>query len=232
LPDPNAPLPTVTECINFMQLTLEAFRQEDASNLENISVERAKSLQRCKEIIETRYIPAGSMLPTIKINARVVIKKTAYSSQPPQRGDIVVFQPTEVLKKQNFTEPFLKRIIGLPGETLQVKNGLVYINGKPLKETYIEEPAQYEFGPVVVPANQYFMLGDNRNNSYDSHYWGFLPRELIIGKAIGIFCPVDNQQILDTSKTLSDEEKVALSALFRSSKDFCQSISSGQMNQQ
>jgi signal peptidase I len=221
LPNQYAPLPTATECINFMRLSIEALRENNASKLENISAENAQSLQRCSEIIEARYIPSGSMLPTLTINARLVVDKTAYRSQLPQRGDIVIFQPTEALKKQNFRDSFLKRIIGLPGETLQVKNGLVYINGKPLQEKYLEERPDYKFGPVVLPAKQYFVLGDNRNNSYDSHYWGFLPRKLIFGKAIGVFCPVENQKILDFSNTLSNEKKVALSAFFKSSKSLC-----------
>ncbi|HEY9669899.1 MAG TPA: signal peptidase I [Waterburya sp.] len=228
LRDPNAPLPTATECINVMQLTLEALHQNNVGKLENISAEQGRSLTRCPEIIETRYIPSRSMLPTLQINDRLLIDKTVYRSQLPRRGDLVLFQPTEVLRQQNFKEVFLKRIIGLPGEKLSVKNGLVYINGKPLQENYIEERPQYEFGPVVVPANQYFVLGDNRNNSYDSHYWGFVPRELIVGKAIGIFCPVERQQILDDSKLLSNDKKAALSALFRSSASVCTITPDGQ----
>jgi signal peptidase I len=229
LRDPNAPLPTASECINFMQLSLEALHQDNLGKLEDISAEQTRSLTRCSEIIEARYMPSGSMLPTLQINDRLLIDKTAYRSQHPQRGDLVLFQPTEVLRQQNFKDVFLKRIIGLPGETLAVKDGLVYINGKPLQEKYIEERPQYNFGPVVVPANQYFVLGDNRNNSYDSHYWGFVPRELLVGKAIGIFCPVEHQQILDDSKVLSDDKKAALSALFRSSASLCAITPDGQM---
>ncbi|BAU10535.1 signal peptidase I [Leptolyngbya sp. NIES-3755] len=144
-------------------------------------------------VAEARYIPAGSMLPTLQISDRLIIDKLTYRFESPKRGDIVVFSPTEALKKQNFNDAFIKRIIGLPGDRVQVKGGLVYINDQPLREPYIgkENAADYEWGPQVVPPNAYFVLGDNRNNSYDSHYWGFVPRENIIGKATQRFYPFD-----------------------------------------
>ncbi len=90
-------------------------------------------------------------------------------------GEIVVFSPTETLKQQNFKDAFIKRIIGLPGEKVQVKGGKIYINDQPIAENYIQEPTNYQFGPVTVPPHSYFVLGDNRNNSYDSDYWGYVP---------------------------------------------------------
>lgn len=144
-------------------------------------------------VAEARYIPSGAMLPTLQINDRLIIDKLTYRFESPKRGDIVVFSPTEALRKQNFNDAFIKRIIGLPGDQVQVKGGLVYINNQPLRESYIakEDAAQYEWGPQTVPPNAYFVLGDNRNNSYDSHYWGYVPRENIIGKATQRFYPFD-----------------------------------------
>jgi signal peptidase I len=104
-------------------------------------------------------------------------------------GEIVVFSPTETLKQQNFKDAFIKRIIGLPGEKVQVKGGKIYINDQPIAENYIQEPTNYQLGPVTVPPHSYFVLGDNRNNSYDSYYWGYVPRENIIGKATKRFWP-------------------------------------------
>lgn len=144
-------------------------------------------------VAEARYISSGSMLPTLQVNDRLIIDKMTYQFSIPKRGDIVSFLPTEALQKQNLHDAFLKRIIGLPGDKVQVKNGSVYINDQPLREDYIgkDEAPQYELDPQVVPPNSYFVLGDNRNNSYDSHYWGFVPRKNIIGKASQRFYPFD-----------------------------------------
>lgn len=143
-----------------------------------------------KFVAEARYIPSGAMIPTLQIDDRLIIDKWSYRFQQPQRGDIVVFSPTETLKQQNFKDAFIKRIIGLPGDKIQVKDGKVYVNNQPLEEKYIAEAPNYQYGPVTVPPNSYFVLGDNRNNSYDSHYWGFVPKENIIGKASKRFWPL------------------------------------------
>ncbi len=141
-------------------------------------------------VAEARWIPSGSMEPTLQINDRLIVDKVSYRIQSPQRGDIVVFNPTDTLKAQNFNDAFIKRVIGLPGDKVEVKDGRVLINGIPLPEEYIADKPQYQYGPVKVPLNSYLMLGDNRNNSYDSHYWGFVPRDRIIGKAVVRFWPL------------------------------------------
>jgi signal peptidase I len=148
-------------------------------------------------VAEARYIPSGSMLPTLQINDRLIIDKISYNFRNPERGDIVVFSPTDALKAQNFKDAFIKRLLGLPGDKVEVKEGRVYVNDQPLKENYIEEKPNYNFGPVTVPPNQYLVLGDNRNNSYDSHYWGFVPRDHIIGKAVVRFWPLNRVGELD-----------------------------------
>lgn len=167
------------------------------------------------DAFEVRYIPSKAMSPTLQVNDRVLIDKLAYSPGSPERGDLVVFKPTENILRDNpsLKEPMIMRIIGLPKETVEVKGTKVYINNQPLEEKYIAQKPQYRFGPVTVPAKSYFVLGDNRNNSYDSHFWGFVPQALIIGKAIGIYCPSGRQRLLDTSTPLTIEAKVMLSAL-------------------
>lgn len=144
-------------------------------------------------IAEPRYIPSDSMVPTLHVGDRVVVEKISYHLQPPKTGDIVVFAPPEQLQEQGFTQDqaFIKRIIGLPGQTVAVKKGLVYLNDKPLVEKYIAEPPQYQWGPYRVPENEYFVMGDNRNNSNDSSRWGFLPKQNIIGRAVVRFWPLE-----------------------------------------
>jgi signal peptidase I len=148
-------------------------------------------------IAEARYIPSGSMEPTLQINDHLMIEKVSYHLQKPERGDIVVFNPTDTLKQENYHQAFIKRIIGLPGDTVEVKGGHVYINGEVITEDYIKEVPKYNYGPQIVPDDQYLVLGDNRNNSYDSHFWGFVPRENLIGKAFVRFWPLNRVGTID-----------------------------------
>jgi signal peptidase I len=137
-------------------------------------------------VAEARYIPSGSMEPTLQINDRLIIEKISYDFEPPQRGDIVVFRPPAELNQK---EAFIKRVIGLPGDQVEVKDGLVYVNGEALEETYIADQPEYVFGPVEVPEEAYLVLGDNRNRSFDSHQWGFVPKDHILGRAVFRFWP-------------------------------------------
>lgn len=159
-------------------------------------------------VAEARYIPSGSMLETLQINDRLIIDKLSYNFSSPQRGDIIVFNPTVALEKQKFHDAFIKRVVGLPGEKVELKNGKVYINGKVLRERYTEgqetstdvcpagQPA-YLSKAVVVPANSYLVLGDNRRNSYDGRCWGLVPRDRIIGKASVRFWPLNSLGAID-----------------------------------
>jgi signal peptidase I len=146
-------------------------------------------------VAEARYIPSESMVPTLEINDRLIIEKVGYHFREPQRGDVVVFSPTKTLEEQNYHEAFIKRVIGLPGETVEVRNGRVYINNEPLSEPYIADEPDYQYGPQTVPQGQYLVLGDNRNKSYDSHAWGFVPKENIIGRAVLRFWPLNRAKL-------------------------------------
>lgn len=163
-------------------------------------------------VAQAYNIPSGSMKPTLLVGDFILVNKLVYRFSEPQRGDIVVFKyPIDP------NIDFIKRIVALPGEEVEVRNNQVFINGKPLplievgrgeensvrKVIYeevlpegIKHKVQFyedfpfskrDFGPVVVPPNHYFVMGDNRDNSEDSRYWGFVPRENIVGKAFVIY---------------------------------------------
>lgn len=149
-------------------------------------------------VAEARYIPSGSMEPTLEINDRLVVEKVSYYFNLPERGDIVVFWPPESLfPPGKRRDAFIKRVIGLPGDTVEVRNGQVIVDGEVLQEDYIKAPPNYQWGPETVPAESYLVLGDNRNSSYDSHAWGYVPRENIIGRAVVRFWPPDRLGGLD-----------------------------------
>lgn len=185
-------------------------------------------------IAELRWIPSGSMRPTLLEGDRIVVEKlTKYHNiwdihkfeNTPQRGDVMIFYPPFVKLKTNPWSVFsrltgffckdiayIKRVIGLPGEKIQIKqeeNGAykVYINDTPLNEEYIM--SEYDFnkcrenmycGPFVIPEGEYFMMGDNRGNSQDSRYWGTLPQNRFIGRAVFIFWPLNRINVLSNGR--------------------------------
>jgi len=130
-------------------------------------------------VLDTRIVPTGSMLPTIQLQDRLIVDKFVYKFKPLERGDVIVFKAPDSADEDL---DLVKRLIGLPGEEVQIKDGKVWIDGKCLNEPYVSSPPNYEYGPVVVPEGQYFFLGDNRNQSKDSHIWGFMPSENVLGR--------------------------------------------------
>jgi len=135
-----------------------------------------------KFVYANAEVPTGSMIPVVQPNDRLIVNRLAYLFEEPKRGDIVMFAfPDD--EKDNY----LKRIIGLPGEKVEIKNGLVYINDseKPLDEPYINDPPNGNYGPYNVPEGCYFMLGDNRDESKDARFWNntYVKEEKIVGKA-------------------------------------------------
>lgn len=150
--------------------------------------------------VELFEIPSKSMLPTLQVGDKILVHKVSHYS--PQRGDMVVFKVPDSAKllegqpNKNKAEFFIKRVIGEPGKIVRITNGVVYINNQPLQEIYITEPPVYEWGPMTVPADSYFVMGDNRNNSFDSHIWGFLQQSDIVGKAYKIYWPPERIQSL------------------------------------
>jgi signal peptidase I len=141
-----------------------------------------------------------SMLPTLQNGEYVLISRLSYWQGEYQRGDIIVFRPPmypeapfwqRLFGLPGFSddyEDYIKRVIGLPGETVRIADGRVFINGLELQEPYIASPPDY-VSDWVVPQDHLFVLGDNRTNSADSHAWGFVPQENVLGKAILVYYP-------------------------------------------
>ena len=131
-------------------------------------------------------IPSESMYPTLQISDRIMVNKLSYHLGDPGRGDVIVFKyPLDP------SRDFVKRLIAVGGETVEVRDSVLFINDEPVPEEYLPSGLDFnDFGPVEVPPDTYFMMGDNRNSSEDSRSWGMLPEENIIGKAVVIYWPV------------------------------------------
>jgi signal peptidase I len=158
-------------------------------------------------IAQAFFIPSTSMVPQLKVNDRVVVSKLSYRLHPPRRGDIVVFDAppqeqttrtssrnvvvriikdaAEAIGIVQVRTEFIKRVVGLPGETVEGKNGHVYINGRYLDEPYLPPGVlTTDFGPVPIPHGYLWVMGDNRDNSRDSRVFGPIPRSKVVGRTI------------------------------------------------
>jgi signal peptidase I len=160
-------------------------------------------------VFQAFKIPTGSMEKNLLIGDHLIVNKMVFSpaatgierallpSRPINRGDIIVFK-----YPKDPARDFIKRVIGLPGDRLELKKKKIYINDKPLDEPYVQflmpapsdsarsDDVRVDYGPVTVPAEQYFMMGDNRDNSEDSRYWGFLPASYVKGQALFIYLSI------------------------------------------
>ncbi len=152
-------------------------------------------------VVQAFRIPSGSMMETLLVGDQILVDKLVYKFREPERGEIIVF-----VYPKDPSRDFIKRLIGLPGDKLEVRNRVVYINDKPLGESYVfheddEFIATYprdNFGPIAIPAGKYFMMGDNRENSMDSRWWGFLDKDKVIGRAFIIYWSRDISRFMPT----------------------------------
>jgi len=137
-----------------------------------------------RSVAQNFRIEGYSMEPNFHDGQYLIVDKVSYRLHTPERGDVIVFQYPRAPQRD-----FIKRVIGLPGEKVEIRRGVVFVNNRRLEEPYGPNPGSYSWGPQVVPNDDYFVLGDNRDNSSDSHTWGMLPRQNIVGKAWGIYWP-------------------------------------------
>ncbi len=149
--------------------------------------------------VQSFIVVGSSMKPSLYDGQRLLVNKAVYTFHEPEWGDMVVFR-----SPNNQQTDFIKRIIALPGDTVEIKMGIVYVNGSPLDEPYINNQPKYTLSVTKIPQNNYFVLGDNRNNSNDSHNGWTVPRQNIIGKSwLSIWPP--NQWGLVTNYSLQEQ---------------------------
>ena len=150
-------------------------------------------------IVAPFKIPSGSMRPTLIEGDRILVNKFVYRFTTPQRGDIIVFRYPEDPKR-----PFIKRLVGLGGDQVEIRDGHLYVNGAQLEQNEVFRTSHYDnqgsFGQahkvIEVPQDALFVLGDNSGSSHDSRFWGFVPKRLLIGRAMCIFWPLSRWRVL------------------------------------
>ncbi|HSK06622.1 MAG TPA: signal peptidase I [Acidimicrobiia bacterium] len=162
-------------------------------------------------LLQPFWIPSESMLPTIEVNDRVMVNKLAYRFGEPQRGDVVVFRdPREEVVEESIPEAvirsvleavgirtrgdedLIKRVVGLPGETIEVRDNQVLVDGVPIEETYLPEVFMPDEPPVTVGPDEVFVMGDNRDASFDSRRFGAIPLDDLVGEAFVTIWPISH----------------------------------------
>jgi len=135
---------------------------------------------------QVTVVRGASMEPTLHDRERLIANKISYRFQSPERNEIVIFRPPIGIKRN-----YIKRIIGIPGDKIEIVDGKIYVNDQALEEPYVKYRSSEDMPPTIVPTGSFFVLGDNRPNSSDSRYWGFVPRKNVIGKAWIVFWPLN-----------------------------------------
>lgn len=193
---------------------MDQYHTQSVSELQESSEKRSGLLRFVIDVLETLVlsvilfaainavsarirVDGASMEPTLQSGEFVIVNKLAYVLGAPKTGDVIVFH-----FPRDPEQEYIKRVIGLPGDHLEIKEGQVFVNGEPLEEDYIAASPVYQ-STVDVPEDSLFVLGDNRNNSSDSHSWGSVPMEYVVGKAVLIYWPPTQWGVISQLSTAS-----------------------------
>ena len=151
-------------------------------------------------LFEPRFIPSLSMFPTFDIGDQLLVDKVSHFKRPYSRKDVIVFEPSEnYIDMTGNTDALIKRVVAVAGDTVEVKNSILFVNGVAQSESYINEVPDYILSLQIVPPGMLMMLGDNRNHSFDSHIWGFLPEKNVIGRAVVKYWPLERVGFIEGS---------------------------------
>jgi signal peptidase I len=198
----------------MLEETLDRYHTETVSDIEDSREKRSGFFRFVIDILETLIlsvilfaaintvsarirVDGASMEPTLKSGEFVIVNKLAYVLGKPKIGDVIVFH-----FPQDPEQEYIKRVIGLPGDKVVIEDGRVFVNGQLLEEGYIAASPVYS-GDYDVPEDSLFVLGDNRNNSSDSHSWGYVPLDFVVGKAILIYWPPTEWGVISQISTVS-----------------------------
>jgi signal peptidase I len=196
---------------------LISFRSEDVTSVEDVPEPKMTPLRFLIETLQTIILALVlyfiidsaiarvrvlniSMEPTLVPGEFLLVNKVVYRTSEIQHGDIIVFH-----FPQDPKEDYIKRVIGIPGDTVDIHDSQVWVNGVRQNESYVAEPPEYN-GTWLVPADFFFVLGDNRNNSSDSHSWGFVPRANVVGKAEMVYWPFNRLKFLKYPNVIAANE--------------------------
>ena len=185
---------------NYFKKHWQSIRNDSQDDLKTVSASFFLAIFIRILIYEPRFIPSLSMFPTFDIGDQLLVDKFSHINRPYSRKDVLVFNPSEsYIDMTGNWDALIKRVVAVGGDTVEVKDNKLFVNGQEQWEPYVNGQPEYTLPLQVVPPGMLMMLGDNRNHSFDSHVWGFLPQENVIGRAVVKYWPLSRMGFVEGS---------------------------------